>query len=159
MTTKPTGMPTGRPSSYTQDVADALCAQLAEGKSLRSVCKSESMPCVKTVFNWFRTQPGFLQQYEKAKEESADAMSDEILEIADNGRNDYMESQEDGGGQSYRANGEHIQRSRLRVDARKWLASKLKPKKYGDKTTTELTGANGGDIKTVTTIEIRAVDP
>ena len=103
------------------------------------------MPCVTTVFSWLRKYPEFLKQYETAKEESADLHAEDILDIADDGSNDWMEVN-DKDNVGYRANGEHIQRSRLRVDARKWVASKLKPKKYGDKVQTELTGADGKDL-------------
>ncbi len=121
-----------RPSEYTQEIADEICAQLADGKSLRTVCRADSMPCVATVFNWFRKYPQFLEQYARAKEESADTLADEILEIADDGRNDWMERNGEAD-KGWAVNGEQIQRSRLRVDTRKWIASKLKPKKYGDK--------------------------
>lgn len=86
------------------------------------------MPSVQTVFSWMRKHPEFLEQYARAKEESADALADEILDIADDSTNDTVET-EDG----VRVNHENIQRARLRVDTRKWIASKLKPKKYGDK--------------------------
>ena len=101
------------------------------------------MPCVKTVFNWFGSHPEFLQQYARAKEESADALAEEILDIADDGSNDWMIRHDKDGEEGWQLNGEHVQRSRLRVDSRKWIASKLKPKKYGDKTTTEHTGTVG----------------
>jgi hypothetical protein len=135
----------GRPSLYTQETADALCAELALGKSLRTVCKAESMPCVTTAFAWMRVYPEFMKQYEKAKEESADLHAEDMMDIADSGSNDWMENN-DPDNPGYRANGEHIQRSRLRVDTRKWIASKLKPKKYGDKTVTEVTGKDGKDL-------------
>ena len=124
----------GRPTSYTPEIADEICSQIVLGSSLRTICKAESMPCVATIFNWFRTQKGFLEQYEKAKESQADTLAEDILDIADDGVNDWMaKNAPDDPGYSY--NGEHVQRSRLRVDARKWIASKLKPKKYGDRTT------------------------
>lgn len=127
-------MSAGRPSDYSKELADDLCAQLAEGKSLRSVCLAESMPSCRTVFTWLRTYPQFLQQYEKAKEECADALADEMLDIADDGSNDWMEKRNAEGEMiGWQVNGEHVQRSRLRIDSRKWIASKLKPKKYGDK--------------------------
>lgn len=133
----------GRPCSYTQEIGDKICAELASGKSLRTVCKAEGMPSTVTVFAWLRKYPDFLSQYAKAKEEAADAWAEEILDIADDGSNDWMESNnpENPG---WRANGEAIQRSRLRVDTRKWIASKLKPKRYGEKV--EHTGAEGGPI-------------
>lgn len=98
------------------------------------------MPSVQTVFSWMRRFPKFLEQYARAKEESADALADEMLEIADNATNDWMQrhGKDDAG---WVANGEHIQRSRVRIDTRKWLASKLKPKKYGDRV--DLTNSDG----------------
>jgi len=122
----------GRPTMYTPELASEICADLAQGMSLRTVCKSDERPSLQTIFNWFRKVPGFVEQYEKAKQESADAMSEEILDIADDGSNDWME-REHGGSISWVTNGESMQRSRLRVDTRKWLMSKMKPKKYGEK--------------------------
>jgi len=123
----------GRPTKYTQRLADKICALLSEGQSMRTVCKDSKLPSARTLFYWLRTNEEFLQQYTRAKEESADALTDEMLDIADNATNDWMEKQgKDAKG--YETNGENIQRSRLRIDTRKWLSSKLKPKKYGDRT-------------------------
>lgn len=127
-------MQLGRPSSYTQETADKICELLADGQSLRKVCENEWAPTKATIFKWMRDFPEFLNQYTRAKEESADSMSDEMNDIADDARNDWMERlDEEGKGKGWQVNGEHIQRSRLRIETRKWLASKLKPKKYGDK--------------------------
>ena len=143
----------GRPSDFTQEIADLICGQLASGLSMRTVCKAEDMPDMTTVFRWIRTNEEFRQQYEKAKEECADALAEEMLDIADDGTNDWMERiDKDGMPVGYVLNGEHVQRSRLRLDARKWIASKLKPKKYGDKITNEHTGKDGGAIKTETVL-------
>lgn len=137
----------GRPSIYTQELADRICHKLAEGNSLRTVCKGEGMPDISTIFNWFRTAPGFVQQYARAKEESADAMVEEMLDIADNGENDTYVRKDEEGNAIEGVNHDHINRSRLRVDVRKWAASKLKPKKYGEKIHAEHSGADGGPIK------------
>lgn len=137
--------PGGRPSSYTQELADAICADLSMGTSLRTVCKSDDMPSIATVFNWFRKYPEFLEQYTRAKEESADAMAEDILDIADDATNDYMMRTGKDDTESYQLNGEHIQRSRLRVESRKWLMAKMKPKRYGDKL--DMT-TNGKDLPT-----------
>jgi len=91
------------------------------------------MPSVQTIFSWLRLKPEFLDRYARAKNEAADALVEEMLDIADDGSNDWMEVHDkDGACIGYKVNGEHVQRSRLRVDSRKWIASKLKPKKYGD---------------------------
>jgi hypothetical protein len=122
----------GRPSTFTQEVADAICERIAAGESLRLIVLDEGMPDERTVYRWLDRDEAFRQQYARAREAQADAMVEDILEICDDARNDWMErrGEEDAG---WVANGEHIQRSKLRVDARKWLMSKLAPKKYGDK--------------------------
>lgn len=120
----------GRPMEYTQEKGDEICADLAMGMSLRSVCLKDNRPAISTVFRWLRTYPEFRKQYEEAKQESADAMAEEVLDIADDGTNDFILKDN---GEGTTVNSEHIQRSRLRVDTRKWLMAKMKPKKYGDK--------------------------
>lgn len=114
MTAKKTAKKTGRPPVFTDDDTEALCAYLAEGMSLRKACSQPGMPSIQTVFNWMRTRDGFVERYARAKAEAADAFAEDMLDIADDPSGDY-------------------QRDRLRVDTRKWLASKLKPKKYGEK--------------------------
>ena len=121
-----------RPTIYTQKLADKICDRLSDGESLRSVCRDEAMPNKSTVFKWLREYPKLTDQYTRAKQESADAMAEDILDISDNGANDWMEKH-DPDHPGYDFNGEHLQRSRLRVDTRKWLMAKMKPKKYGDK--------------------------
>lgn len=79
----------------------------------------------------------FRQQYARAREAQADALFDEMLDIADDGSNDWMERKRDDGSTDEVLNHEHIQRSRLRIDARKWMAGKLRPKVYGDKAEVE----------------------
>jgi hypothetical protein len=135
-------MTTGRPTDYTEELADSICERLAAGESMRSVSRDKGMPASCTMFRWLRIHPVFREQYEKAKVESADALVEEIMDIADDGTNDWMENLDHNGekvGTGWKLNGEHIQRSRLRVDARKWAASKLKPKKYGEKIQQEVT--------------------
>lgn len=134
----------GRPTLYTQELADQICERLANGESMRSVCRDDKMPCMTSVFKWLREKAEFAQQYARAKEESADALFEELLDIADNGTNDWMETQgKDGENIGWKLNGEAMQRSRLRVDTRKWALSKLKPKKYGERIETHHSGAIG----------------
>jgi hypothetical protein len=87
----------------------------------------------------------FLKKYNRAREEQADYLAEEMLEISDEGMNDYIETFKDGSVR-VRVNDEHISRSRLRVDTRKWIASKLKPKKYGDKIQSEVSGPDGAPL-------------
>jgi hypothetical protein len=119
----------GRPTIYTPELAARICGELACGRSLRSVCKADDMPGLETVFRWLREKRDFQDQYARAKNESADALVEQMLDIADDATGDFVD---DGEGNA-RFNPEHVQRSRLRVDTRKWIASKLKPKRYGER--------------------------
>lgn len=123
----------GRPSKYTKELADAICERLAMGESMRTVCIEETMPAMSTIFKWLRENDQFSEQYARAKQESADAMAEEILDIADNGTNDWETIELENGYEKEVINHEVLARSRLRVDTRKWLMAKMKPKKYGDK--------------------------
>jgi hypothetical protein len=124
-------MPAGRPSSLTPEIAEAVCAKLREGLSLREVCRADGMPDRTTVMDWVGANETFAIQYATARAQGYAVLSEELLEIADDGKNDWLERQ-DPENPGYSFNGEHYQRSRLRVDTRKWLLSKMLPKVYGD---------------------------
>jgi len=122
---------TGRPSIYTQELADRICELLSEGLSLRTVCKADDMPAMSSVFSWLRTKPDFLEQYARAKQESADAMAEELLYIADTPMEGEEVTVKADGSQEVKR-GDMLGHRRLQVDSRKWLMAKMKPKKYGD---------------------------
>lgn len=138
----------GRPTTYTDEAAATICARLAEGESLRRICRDDDMPGLTTVFQWLKAQPEFAKQYATAREAQADALFEDVLEIADDARNDWMERNGDDD-KGWLANGENIQRSRLRIDARKWMAGKLRPKVYGEKQIIEGPGDNGEHLHKV----------
>lgn len=121
----------GRPSDYMPETAHDICAKLAEGESLRSVCNSQGMPSKATVFRWLSENAEFRDQYAKATEQRADALFEEMLEIADDVLPDSAE----------------VAKAKLRIDTRKWSLARMSPKKYGDKVTQEITGADGGAIQ------------
>lgn len=106
------------------------------------------MPAKSTVFKWLADVPEFAELYRIAMEQRTEAHVEECIDIADDGSNDWIASN-DPNNPGYRFNGEHYQRSRLRVETRKWIACKMKPKKYGDKVSTEITGADGGPVRIV----------
>lgn len=131
----------GRPSDYNAEIAQAVCMRIAEGESLRMVCRDELMPDKSTVLRWLGRHEEFRAQYAQAKELGIEAIAEELFEIADDGTNDWMElTDSEGNAYGYKANGEHIQRSKLRIDTRKWYLSKIVPKKYGDKQQVEHSG-------------------
>lgn len=138
----------GRPSSFTEDIAKSICDRLAHGQSLREICRDDKMPGLTTVMTWLRKHEEFRAQYTLAREDQADYLFDEIVEIADDGTNDWMLRQHGEGDEAEVPNHEHINRSRLRIDTRKWAASKLSPKKYGERIVNEHTGKDGGPIET-----------
>ncbi len=121
----------GRPSLYTEALAAEICRRLAEGETLRSVCRDAVMPDKATVLRWLgdKAKAGFRDQYAHARDMQADALFDEALEIADDVSGDWS-TDKDG---KKVLDHENIQRSRLRVDTRKWAAGKMAPKRYGDK--------------------------
>ena len=124
----------GRPSDYTDELAELICLRLAEGESLRSVCRDDGMPSKQAVLRWLARNEQFRAQYVRAKEEGAEAIAEEMFDIADDGTNDWMEKlDKDGEAIGYQLNGEHVKRSKLRIDTRKWYLSKILPKKYGDR--------------------------
>lgn len=124
--------PVGRPSKYSQELADDVCSYLSTGESLRTVCTHKGMPEARTIFRWLREKEDFCQQYTRAKQEAADALAEEIIDIADDGTNDYMTITK--GDYSYNVEDKEVtNRSKLRVETRKWIMAKMKPKKYGDK--------------------------
>lgn len=141
-----------RPSSYSEEIADRICDELAKGRSLRQICAADDLPHIGTVCRWVATSETFREQYARAREAQAELFADELLEIADDGSNDWMEVHH-GDNVGWRENGEALRRSALRVDTRKWIASKILPKRYGDKITQEVTGADGGPIQAAITVE------
>ena len=148
----------GRPSEFTEETAAEICDRLCAGESLRTIVRDDHMPASSTVFKWLAARPEFAEQYARAREVQADAIFEDILDIADDARNDWMERRgEDDKG--WQANGEHIQRSRLRVDARKWMAGKLAPKKYGDKAALELSGKDGAPLIPAINVTIGSTEP
>lgn len=121
----------GRPSLYSLEVADAICERIVEGESLRSICRDEAMPAISSVFKWLREHSQFADQYAISKAEQAETLAEELIDISDEA--EYENIEVEGAIVGVRFDSTAVARNRLRVDTRKWIASKLKPKKYGDK--------------------------
>jgi hypothetical protein len=106
--------PFGRPTIYSQELADEICNRLAHGETLRTIiASSPHLPCRTTIYRWNADNEDFRNQYTKARAEQADYYAELIVD------------------ESYSSHDAAI--GRLRVDALKWAASKMAPKKYGDK--------------------------
>ncbi|MBP9706803.1 MAG: hypothetical protein KBD78_04115 [Oligoflexales bacterium] len=114
-------------------IIDEIIEEISNGRSLVGILKSKKeYPSYTNFMRWIDADQKVREKYTKAKEAQADYLAEQLLDIADDGKNDWMQSN-DPNNPGYRFNNEHYQRSRLRVDTRKWIASKLKPKKYGEK--------------------------
>jgi hypothetical protein len=133
----------GRPTLYTPELADTVLARLAAGETLKSICRFDGIPSEATVRGWaLDDREGFAARFARAREIGAYSMADELLEISDDGRNDWV-ANNDPDNPGYALNGENVQRSKLRADSRKWLMSKVLPKVFGDRQQLEHTGVGG----------------
>jgi hypothetical protein len=117
----------GRPSSYTDHIAQVICLRISEGESLRKIVSDEGMPDKATVYRWLLERKDFCDNYARAREEQADTLADEIVDIAD--QVPFQITDKDG---NIKIDSAYVQWQRNRIDARKWVASKLKATKYGD---------------------------
>lgn len=136
----------GRPSSYTPEIAALICERLAAGESLRAICRDDGMPDRSTVAKWvIEDVGGFSSQYTRARDIGLDVLAEEALAIADTPQEGEETEQTDDGYKVKR--GDMLGHRKLQVDTRKWYLSKLAPKKYGERTAMELTGADGGPVQ------------
>jgi hypothetical protein len=129
----------GRPSEYTPEIAEAICDGIIEGKSIKTICKADELPSHTTVFKWLASNREFADLYARAKDIQAEVMSEDLLDIVDDGTNDWT-LKTFGHTEVKVVDQEAVQRSKLRYEARRWLMSKYKPKKFGDKMDLNVSG-------------------
>jgi hypothetical protein len=98
---------------YSEDAAIEICSRIASGEALTRVCQDKHLPGIDTVYKWIGENPIFAEHYTRARADQADTIADEIMLIADTEPDPN--------------------RAKVRIDARKWIASKLKPQRYGEK--------------------------
>ena len=103
----------GRPTDYTPELAAQICLHISRGDSLRSFCRAPDAPDASTIYDWIHRHSEFAKQYARARETQAEHWADELVDLADKA--------------------EDAQLARLQIDTRKWVASKLLPKKYGER--------------------------
>ena len=140
-------MSIGRSSDYSEEMAGIICGRIAEGESLRAICSDADMPHASTVCRWLAVHSAFREQYAHAREIQADVLFDEVLHIADTPlMGEKTKTTSDGKVEV--TTGDMLEHRKLQIDARKWMAARLQPKKYGEKVTNEITGADGGPIET-----------
>lgn len=135
---------------YTPELADEILRRL-ETQPLQQICRDEGMPAASTVRLWVNENRGgdFAERYARARTMLLENMAEEILTISDESVNDYMQIEDEKGRTRTVVDQENVQRSKLRVDARKWLLSKLRPEVYGDRQQLEHSGPGGGKLEVV----------
>ena len=129
---------TGRPSTYTEEMGNLICDKLTEGISLRKLCMQDGFPAASTVYVWLDRFPEFAEKYARAREAATEDMLEDILEIADR---DGLDPQE----------------KRVRIDTRKWVMGRLKPKKYGDKQTVDVGNKEGETLRVDSNVDTVAL--
>jgi len=123
----------GRPTIYNAEICDEICQAVScTSLGLTKLCEANPhWPERDTIYRWRWRYPEFSDKFAEAKRKQADFLVEELLDISDDGRNDWMDVQGHDGNPGWKYNGEHVNRSRLRIDTRKWIASKVLPKVYG----------------------------
>lgn len=143
----------GQPSKFTPELMDEICERVSNGEPLRQICRDEHMPHWNTVYDWIENDKELTLRFARAREKGEEAIAAECLDIADNGKNDWMEKHgKDSVG--YELNKEHVQRSKLRIETRLKLLAKWNPKKWGEKVDVNHGGQEGNPIKATTKVVI-----
>ncbi len=145
--------PVGRPSIYTQELADEICKRIAGGESLRSICngpprwdelvdedRHSHMPDIHTILRWaVNTDHEFCAQYENARQAQSEKYAEEIVTLSDDC---------DGGSSS------RVAKARLQTDNRKWVSSRLLSRRYGTRTAVEVSDPGGESFGTAATTQL-----
>jgi len=143
----PAKKPVGAPTTYNNHIATVICIRIAEGESLNRILKEQGMPAQSSVYEWLLRHPEFAEKYTRAREEQADTLADEIIDIADESPETVEVRDKEGNVLDIKIDSGYVSYQKQRIEARKWTAMKLKPRKYGDRVALE--GVEGGaSIKT-----------
>lgn len=158
----------GRPTIYTPELADEICNRIASGRTTLSVSRDPDMPHLSTIYDWrdSNKHPSFSEMYARAREKLCQHWADEIVEDALDESRDQQSRviKKDGYSEKQGTYSETVetvssdntavQRDKLKVDAKKWLLSKLRPREYGDKIEQQITGKDGAEFQPILNITI-----
>jgi hypothetical protein len=142
---KPKKNPPGRPSKFSDALADEICELLMSGMPLTQICRDPKFPDSVTVYRWLEKHEAFRNKYRSARDVQAEHYLDKIIEVASDSRNDWVEVEDARGNVRTVLDSDHVQRSRLICDNLKWVMSRIAPKKYGDKIQADV--AHSGEVK------------
>lgn len=126
----------------TQELKDDLVEWISSGETLRDWCRKNSFSS-STVYGWINADTDLSERIARAREAGEEIIAQECMEIADNSTNDWMEQNADGDAVGWKLNGDHVQRSKLRIETRLKLLAKWNPRKWGDKQQVEHSGSIG----------------
>ncbi len=144
-----------RSTLRTPEVEKRIIEGLCDGVPLRELCRQEGMPNWRTVYEWISADEEFAARIAHARDLGFDAIAEEILDIADDGTNDWVERKRKEGRIDIVLDSEHVQRSKLRIETRLKLLAKWAPKKYGDKQIVDIGNKEGETLQ----VESKVVDP
>ena len=118
--------PNGRPTIFTEILAAKICQRIADGESIRAVCSDPNMPSTTAIFRWIASgkYDGFRQLYEASMQIRLETLGDGLIELADAPIERNAAGMVDSGA---------VQMRRLQIETRRWILSKLLPRKYGDR--------------------------
>lgn len=151
-------MPGGRPTKYTKALADKILHLVSEGYSINKISAMDGMPHRSTIHQWIFDKPEFSDKYVKAKDIGLRVWADEIIDIADDSGGDVQIRVNDKGQEYEVTDNERINRARLRCDSRRWLLSKLVPKKYGDKVDVTTDGEKINTAPVINVVDSKTAD-
>lgn len=122
----------GRPSTYSDKVANDICIRIALGESLRKICMEEEMPAQSSVYEWLLRYPDFSEKYVRARELQAETQFDELVDIVDQPPELSYVTGKNGEPIEVKFDSSYVAWMKLRVDTRKWTAARMAPRKYGE---------------------------
>ena len=156
---KPPPLPNGRPPAYTPETGKYICDEISKGRTMTSIVKEPGMPSLPTIYSWLNRlsttfSEDFLKSYITAREIQAEVYADQTVDICDASEHDMVvvkkvDKKTGATVTDILPDIEHIQRSRLRVETRKWVAAHLLPRKFSDKM--QLTGKDDTPLVPVST--------
>lgn len=117
--------PVGRPTNYTKELAVIICNRIANGESLKKICSDDGMPERTVVYDWLEKHEEFTNMYARAREDQADTLAEEIIELSDQAAQVIKGDD--------KSDSARVQAKHLQIESRKWTAAKLRPRRYGEK--------------------------
>lgn len=143
----PTDPKPERPKRYAEEIGNRICERMANGETATQICRDPSMPTWAMLKRWERDYVDFARRYDIARRQCCEYHTDEIVDIADDATNDYVE-RVNAKGRSYRVfDREAFERSRLRVNVRQWNASKILRHVYGERSEVDVRTPDGLSVK------------